>query len=204
MIDSLVIFLHGVGSNGLSLAPLGGLWAEDLPRTAFASPDAPFPFDQGGTGRQWFSVSGVTPVNREERIVTARPALDGILAGLIADHGLSDRLDRVALVGFSQGAIMALDVVVSGRLPVGAMVGFAGRLASPRPWSPSATPVLLVHGSDDAVIPEIEGQAASTALRELGTPVQWLSIEGGRHEVSHAGAAAGGKFLAGIFNTQGR
>lgn len=201
MTDSLVVFLHGVGSNGASLAPLGRLWAEALPDTAFASPDGAFPFDQGGDGRQWFSVSGVTPANRGERIVAARPALEAVLADLIAEHGLSNQLDRVALVGFSQGAIMALDIVVSGRLPVGAVVGFAGRLASPQPWSPSATPVLLVHGSDDAMIPAWEGQAAAASLREVGTQVEWFPVEGGRHEVHPAGAAAAGRFLARVFGT---
>lgn len=202
MTDSLVIFLHGVGGDGASLAPLGQLWADTLPDAKFEAPDGAFRFDQGGNGRQWFSVSGVTPANRGERIVAARPALDAVLTGLIADHGLSNRLDRVALVGFSQGAIMALDIVVSGRLPVGAVVGFAGRLASPQPWSPSATPVLLVHGSDDAMIPAWEGQAAAASLREAGAPVEWLSIKGARHEVPHAGAAAAGQFLAKAFNTR--
>ena len=202
MTDSLVIFLHGVGSNGAALASLGRLWADLLPDTAFASPDGAFPFDQGGSGRQWFSVSGVTAANRSERIVEARPALDAVLAGLIADHGLSDRLDRVALVGFSQGAIMALDVVVSGRLPVGAVVGFAGRLATPRPWSPSATPVLLVHGSDDAMIPASEGEAAAAALGQAGVPVQWQLVPQGRHDIPHSGAAAAAEFLARQFNAR--
>ena len=202
MTDSLVIFLHGVGSGGADLAPLGRRWAEILPQTSFAAPDGSFPFDQGGSGRQWFSVSGVTAANRGERIVAARPALDAVLAGLIADHGLSDRLDRVALVGFSQGAIMALDVVVSGRLRIGAVVGFAGRLASPQPWSSSATPVLLVHGSDDAMIPAVEGEAAATALGQAGVPVQWQLIPQGRHEIPPAGAAAAGEFLARQFNAR--
>lgn len=196
MKDALVVFLHGVGSSGASLAPLGRVWADVLPGAAFAAPDAPFSFDQGGAGRQWFSVAGVTPANRAERIVAARPALDSLLEGLIAGHGLSDRLERVALVGFSQGTIMALDAVVSGRWRVGAVVGFSGRLASPKPWLPTTTPVLLVHGTADAMIPSIESQNAAAALAELGAPVETVWVEGGGHELQADGAAAAGRFLA--------
>ncbi|MGO4408536.1 MULTISPECIES: alpha/beta hydrolase [unclassified Brevundimonas] len=168
-----------------------------LPGVAFAAPDGPFSFDQGGSGRQWFSVAGVTPADRAERIVAARPAFDSVLEGLIAAHGLSDRPERVALVGFSQGRIMALDAVVSGRWRVGCVVGFSGRLASPTPWLPTTTPVLLIHGTADAVIPSAEGQAAAAAaLAELGAPVETVWVEGGGHEVQAAGAAAAGRFLA--------
>lgn len=199
MSDALVIFLHGVGSNGASLAPLGEAWADVLPDVAFAAPDGPFPFDQGGSGRQWFSVTGVTPANRAERIVEARPALDAVLARLIADHGLTDRLDRVALVGFSQGAIMALDVVVSGRLPVGAVVGFAGRLASPKPYHASITPVFLAHGDRDPVIPQSEGQDAAAALRGAGVPVEWFPVADSGHEIRPTASAAA-RFLAKTFS----
>lgn len=196
MSDALVIFLHGVGSNGASLAPLANVWAKDLPGAAFAAPNAPFPSDQGGAGRQWFSVAGVTPANRGERIISARAGLDAVIQGLVADHGLEQRLDRVALVGFSQGTIMALDAVVTGRWPVGAVVGFSGRLASPKPWRPSPTPVLLVHGTADTVIPYAEGQAAAASLAEAGVPVEVFPVEGGGHELQAAGVAAAGQFLA--------
>ncbi|MEN5362739.1 alpha/beta hydrolase [Brevundimonas intermedia] len=204
MSDALVILLHGVGASGASLAPLGRLWSDSLPGVAFAAPDGAYPFDMGGAGRQWFSVAGVTPDNRAERIVGARAALDEVLGGLIAAHDLADRLERVALVGFSQGTIMALDAVVSGRWPVGAVVGFSGRLASPEPWTPSETPVLLVHGDADPVIPIAEGQAAAAALSEAGATVEWAAIPGGRHELHPAGAATAGRFLARRLNTTPR
>ncbi len=69
-------------------------------------------------------------------------------------------------------------------------------MASPKPWLPTTTPVLLVHGTADAVIPSAEGQAAAAALAELGAPVETFWVEGGGHELQAAGAAAAGWFLA--------
>lgn len=201
MNEVLVVFLHGVGATGASLAPLARVWADVLPGAAFAAPDGPYPFDQGGAGRQWFSVAGVTSGNRADRIVAARPAFDSVLERLIADHGLSDHLDRVAFVGFSQGTIMALDALVSGRWRPGAVVGFSGRLASPKPWRSTTTPVMLIHGSADRVMPIAESQAAATALAELGAPVETFWDAGRGHELSANGAAAAGRFLANTLGT---
>jgi phospholipase/carboxylesterase len=196
MRDSLVILLHGVGASGAALAPLRDRLSRHLPETRFAAPDGPQAFDLGAAGRQWFSVSGVTPENRGERIVAARAGLDAALAEVIRVHGLEGREDRVALVGFSQGAILALDVVASGRWSFGAVVGFAARLGSPPPWRPASTPVLLVHGDADPVIPLWEGEAAATALRQAGVRVDWTRRAGEGHGVSAAGATAAGAFLA--------
>jgi phospholipase/carboxylesterase len=165
--DRLVILLHGVGANGLSIASL----AEHLGLSAamaVAAPDAPFAFDPAphGPGRQWFSVAGVTPENRPARVAAARAPFDAVLAGIIADHGLSDALDRVALVGFSQGSIMALDAVATGRWPVGLLVAFSGRFVGPAPAVPPKTPILIAHGRADTAIPLAEGYHAHDCLPE--------------------------------------
>ncbi len=161
----LVILLHGVGAHGSSIAWLADHL--DLPTgTAIAAPDAPFPFDVApqGPARQWFSVTGVTAENRPARVTAARAPFDAVLAGIVADHGLTDALDRVALVGFSQGSIMALDAVASGRWPVGALVAFSGRFVGPAPATAPKTPILIAHGTADTAIPVAEAYHAHDAL----------------------------------------
>jgi phospholipase/carboxylesterase len=192
----LVIMLHGVGSSGNDLAPLANAWKSTLPGAVFASPNAPAP-SSFGSGYQWFSVTGVTEDNRSERIADARQSFDKVISSIIADNGFTDKLDRVAFVGFSQGTIMALDAIASGRWPVGAVVGFSGRLASPLPLQPSLkTPVLLVHGSADPVIPATESSKASATLQALGVKVEMLTLPGLPHTISAEGAAQAGSFLA--------
>lgn len=196
---SLVIFLHGVGSRGSDLAGLGDLWKEALPDTAFAAPNAPHA-SSFGAGYQWFSVAGVTAENRPARIVEARAAFDQTISTIIAEHGFTGRLDRVALVGFSQGTIMSLDAIASGRWPVAALVGYSGRLASPEPLKPStATKVLLIHGGADAVIPSDETIKAAASLNQNGVVTEILLIPGASHTITAEGAQRGAAFLGSVF-----
>ncbi|TSE11672.1 prolyl oligopeptidase family serine peptidase [Mesorhizobium intechi] len=189
----LVILLHGVGSNGANMAALGRALAPALPGVIFESPDAP-----GGRGphREWFSVVGVTEANRQHRVVAARPGFDAVIAKIIERHGFSNALDRVALLGFSQGAIMALDALANGRWPVGAVIAFSGRLASPAPLAPATgTPLLLIHGGADPVMPSSESVRAAEQLTAAGVRAR-ISIEPSLgHQVSNTGLAVAARFL---------
>lgn len=196
MSESLIIMLHGVGSNGNDLAPLADSW-RDLPATLrFASPDAPYAFDQG-TGRQWFSVSGVTEANRPQRVAAARAAFDGVVSRLMTENQMAEEPRRVVLAGFSQGAIMALDAVASGRWRFAGVIAFSGRLASPAPLAPAPdVPVLLIHGAQDPVIPAGETQRAAATLQGLGGDCQSLILPGLGHGINTQGVAAAGDFIA--------
>lgn len=189
----LVILLHGVGSNGANMAALGQALAPALPGFVFESPDAP-----GGSGsrREWFSVIGVTEADRPQRVLAARPAFDRVIANLIEQRGFSNALDRVVLLGFSQGSIMALDALASGRWPVGAVVAFSGRLASPEPLAPATgTPLLLVHGGADPIMPSGESVRAAEQLTAAGVRAR-ISIEPGLgHQVSTSGLVEAAGFL---------
>lgn len=199
----LVIMLHGVGSNGGDLAPLGDIWRPDLPETGFSAPDAPFPFEQGA-GRQWFSITDVTEQNRPQRVAAARTAFDATLNRLMAEHGLAGRPERVVLVGFSQGSIMALDAVVSGRWALAGVVAFSGRLSSPAPLTPPADlPVLLVHGARDPVIPPGETERAALTLQRHGVAVTSHILPDLGHSLNTEGVALAGRFIATALSARG-
>ncbi|WP_200862161.1 alpha/beta hydrolase [Asticcacaulis sp. YBE204] len=193
----LVIFLHGVGSEGAALIGLAKHWQAALPDTAFEAPDGPEPFDMSPhvSGHQWFSVRGVTADNRAERVAAARPAFDATIRTLMTKHGVDDPA-QVALVGFSQGAIMALDAVAAGRWPVAAAVAFSGRLSTTDPLASSGTPVLLIHGRDDDVIPFGETEAAAQRLSAAGVAVEAHSLDGLGHSINAVGVRLGRDFLS--------
>lgn len=196
MSDSLVIFLHGVGSSGADIGELGAALAPTLPGTKFAAPNGPGRFN---AGHQWFSIVGISDENRPARVEAARPAFDTVIAETISHAGFNARLDRVALVGFSQGAIMALDALASGRWPVAGIVAFSGRLASPPPLAPNPqTRLLLIHGAADTMIPAGQSEEAARVLAMAGADVSTLILPGLGHAISGEGVAAAQQFLADV------
>ena len=195
MAKALVIFLHGVGSNGDDLAPLGHHWATLLPDVIFAAPNAPERF-AAGFGWQWFSLTDVTPENRPGRVRAARAAFDATLNAIVAQHGFADRWQDVVLVGFSQGSIMALDALASGRYPLAGVVAFSGRLAVEGQLTPQAhVPALLIHGQADEVIPWQESESAATRLRAAGVPVDTRFEPATGHTISGPGAMHAAAFI---------
>ncbi|PPQ35079.1 phospholipase/carboxylesterase [Rhodoblastus acidophilus] len=183
----LIVLLHGVHADGANLDPLRDFLRDALPGVDVVAPDAPFATPMGF---QWFSLDGVTPENRLSRLVEGRAAFDAVLAPLAAGR------ERLGLLGFSQGGMMALDALVTGRWPVAAVAGFSTRLASPPPFAPTAAPVLLVHGDDDSVIPAGEGVAAGQALRALGLRVDTHVLPGVDHCITTEGMRLAAAFFA--------
>lgn len=157
---------------------------------------APFPYP--GSGHQWFDVDGREL--RPDRIATVRFAFDEVVGDAVKRAGFLDRLDKVAFVGVSQGAIVALDAVASGRWPIRALVTFAG-LLPPMPISRSAvsTSVLLIHGADDRTIPPAESTLASQRLAAANVDVESHILPGVGHTVSMEGAELAFRFFAKAF-----
>lgn len=191
-ISQLVIFLHGIGASGAQLQPMATAWKPAFPGAILATPDAPF--DNGHGGHLWFKVDGLQL--DPGRIREARNAFDLKMKDVIARAGFSERLDQVAFVGVSQGAIVALDAVASERWKIGALVAFSGLLPirptggdGPRP------PVLLVHGKDDRAIPSHASEAAAGQLRSAGFPVDIVIEPRVGHTISLTGAARALEFL---------
>ncbi|MBY3495304.1 prolyl oligopeptidase family serine peptidase [Rhizobium laguerreae] len=189
--SSLVIFLHGIGASGAQLMPLAASWRASLPNTRFAAPDAPLPHRYG---HQWFIAEG-NPLD-PTRIRTAREAFDGLMNDVVRAEGFADAHARIAFVGLSQGSIVALDAVASGRWRIGALVSFAGLLPPQQISSASRdTPVLLVHGQRDTTIPAIASRLADAQLGAAGFKVE-LKIEPGvGHTISSSGAERALTFL---------
>ena len=164
-VKQLFILLHGVGATPSDLLPLTNKLRAAYPNAAYLLPQGTSPFDGGGSGRQWFSISGVTEENRKSRVAEAMPGLHAKVKQ--AQDRFNVLQSDTALIGFSQGAIMALEFSVVHDGGVGRVLAFSGRFAQLPEKAPALTTLHLLHGENDAVIPVAHAQAAFERLMEL-------------------------------------
>ncbi|HEY2531349.1 MAG TPA: prolyl oligopeptidase family serine peptidase [Xanthobacteraceae bacterium] len=198
----LIVFLHGYGADGNDLIDIGRAWQQYLPQAAFVSPHAPEPCGQAPVGRQWFPLTFRDPNERWLGVNKAAPTLQRYLENELARHALP--ASALALVGFSQGTMMALHVGLRRAVPPLAIVGYSGLLVVPPETDPEALsaeiksrpPVLLVHGDRDDLIPPQSLFLAAQGLAEFGVPVEWHLSAGIGHGIDAEGLRHGGEFLA--------
>jgi phospholipase/carboxylesterase len=197
---SLVIFLHGYGADGNDLIGLSQPLAGILPDTAFASPNAPEPCAAAPTGRQWFPIpylDGSSEIAMMEGLGRAKAALNAFMDAQMTDMALT--ADRVALVGFSQGTMMSLEVGLRREAQLAGIVGFSGRLLRAEALDAeikSKPPVLLVHGDADQVVPPQSLDDATTALKAQGIAVDAHSRPGLGHGIDNEGLSLAAGFLS--------
>lgn len=200
-LTSAVVFLHGYGADGADLLGLADPMAPHLPHAAFYAPDAPEPCAASPFGRQWFSIprfDGTTMAVSMAGMMQSASDLAAYLASIRAATGLENH--QIALVGFSQGTMMALEVGLRELAPLAAIVGFSGRLNRPEVLDEigSYPPVLLLHGDRDEVVGFEELGIAATALTGAGLKVGTHVMAGHGHTISPDGLSAALALLAGV------
>jgi phospholipase/carboxylesterase len=201
----LVVFLHGYGADGNDLIEIGRAWQQLLPDTAFVSPHAPELCGQAPTGRQWFNLTFRTPNERWVGVNKAEPVLQQFIDAELARRKLPP--SALALVGFSQGTMMALHVGLRRAVPPAAIVGYSGVFVIPDGAKPDAVaaeiksrpPILLIHGDQDDLIPPSALFQGAQALSGLDLPVEWHLSQGIGHGIDEEGLRQGGEFLARCF-----
>ncbi len=193
--DALVVLLHGYGSNGADLISLAPYWQKALPGAAFVSPNAIEPVPQAPGGYQWFPIANLGPQLMEQGARRAAGSVDRLLDRELERAGLD--ASRLALVGFSQGTMMALHVGL--RRQVAAILGFSGVLVGGRKLKQemqSKPPVLLIHGDRDPTIPIAAMFDSAEALAAAGHGAQWHVSYGVPHSIGPDGLDLGGAFLS--------
>lgn len=191
-----VVLLHGLGADGEDLIGLADSWAGALPECRFLSPHAPERCDMAPMGRQWFSIRDRSEAALRAGVERAAPALDAFIDGALDADRLGD--DRLVLVGFSQGTMMALHVALRRRRAPAGVLGYSGRLIGAGRLADEAIarpPVMLIHGDADDMVPIAALHEAVAALGAAGVSAQWHVSGGVGHGIAPDGLAIGARFL---------
>ncbi len=202
----LVVMLHGYGANGDDLIGLAPMLAKALPDAVFISPHAPEPVPNYPGGRQWFALRKISP---DELVTGARLAGPPLAAAIIAESAHYNLpLCQVALLGFSQGTMMALHVGLRLPEPLAAIVGFSGALPDGSALASEITarpPVFLAHGAADEVLPVHATTEAVARLADAGCATRFHIAPGLGHAISPDALEIATQFLVDGFagNLQG-
>ena len=197
--NKLVVFLHGYGADGKDLIDLAKPFGMALPNASFISPDAPHPCAMSPQGRQWFPIDEIPK--------GAIKASLGLL-GLIDNEAkkLNLNFKDVILIGFSQGAMMSMQCLLINHEQLGAIIGYSGALKEENidaandqilngKHKYSDTPILLVHGKQDEVVPFQSLEKSKYLLNKIGFNVQTLSRQDLAHGIDPEGISKGMEFL---------
>ena len=197
--NKLVVFLHGYGADGKDLIDLANPFGMALPNASFISPDAPHSCAMSPQGRQWFPI--------EEIPKGAIKASLGLL-NLIENEAkkLNLTFKDVILIGFSQGAMMSMQCLLINHKQLGAIIGYSGALREENVEAANDqilngkhkfldTPILLVHGEQDEVVPFQSLERSKILLNKIGFNVQTLSRQNLGHGIDPEGISRGMEFL---------
>lgn len=191
-----MLLLHGFGSSGTDLISFVPRWQQALPDALFLAPHAP-QRTAFARGYQWWPLTAFTPQALAAGAASAAATVDALIDRKLAQYGLGE--SDLAIVGFSQGTMMALHVGLRRKAAVAGIVGYSGMLTGGRELVSQIVtkpPVLLVHGSVDPIVPVVALHDAEADLRRVGVEVTSHVSPGVGHTVDPVGLKLGVDFVS--------
>ncbi len=196
----LVLLLHGLGADGNDLFPIAQEFAPFLPDAHFISLQAPYPCDMAPMGYQWFSLQDRSEETLRKEVGTIAPVLDHCIDQQLQRFSLDD--SKLALLGFSQGTMMALFTSIRRARPCAGVLGYSGLLIDGDGLDAvvqSRPPICLIHGDADMVVPFECTPLAANALKQSGFTVDIHRCEGIGHGIDAKGLKLGIEFLTSCY-----
>ena len=191
--DTTLVMLHGYGADAADLTPVARALAHARARTVVLVPDGCDPSESGPKGRQWWSMRDAS--DRGSRVKAAAVRVSRFVDAELRSRGMPR--DRIVWAGFSQGAMLAQWMAVHATPSPLAVVSFSGRFDDDSPIGPAvATPILLVHGARDAVVPFAESERAQRSPVARGAKVERVDRPMMAHAIDDESLAAAVAFLA--------
>jgi phospholipase/carboxylesterase len=181
--EQLILLLHGWCSDAMDMAPLAQRLRLEFPQAAVLAPEAP-DVDDKGRRRQWYSIQGLDAETWPARVQSVKPALQAWVRAQQQRLGVAPA--ATALGGFSQGAVLALDMALHDDGIAGRVLAFGGLLAATPTIAPQQTTLHLFHGSDDKIFPAPALRQCFEQLAALKADATLDVAEGIGHELHPA------------------
>ena len=191
-----IILCHGYGGDGKDISALAINWQRFLPDAIFLCPNGPEVCTVNPQGYQWFDLTS----DKEEVILEK---------SLIVEEKLNTFLDQVfdnlqlepnslALVGFSQGCMMSIQVGLKRKKQINCLIGYSGKVINQKHLSNnvnSKPKIFLMHGENDTIVSPTHLLEAKEYLKKCGINAKTKMIKNCEHRIPVEGSSLGLAFL---------
>jgi len=191
-----IILCHGYGGDGKDISSLAINWKRFLPDAIFLCPNAPEPCSVNPLGFQWFDLN-----TEKEEIILEK--------SLIAEEKLTLFLDQIldnfqlepkdlALVGFSQGCMISIQVGLKNKKKINCVIGYSGKVINQKHLSEhinSKPNFFLMHGDNDTIVPPTHLLEAKEYFTNCGIKIKTKLFKNCEHKIPVEGSSLGLEFL---------
>ena len=191
-----IVLCHGYGGDGKDISILAMNWQRFLPDAIFFCPDAPERCSINPKGYQWFDLE-----SEKDNIIFEK--------SLVAEEKLSKFLDQIldnfqlqaislALVGFSQGCMISIQVGLKRKKKINCLIGYSGKIINQTHLSKninSKPKIFLMHGANDPIVPPMHLLESKEYLLKHKIKIKTKLFNNCEHKIPVEGSSLGLEFL---------
>ena len=194
--QQVVVLCHGYGGDGRDISILATNWQRFLPDAVFLCPNAPEVCAVNAQGYQWFDLSSDKEEVILEKSLVAEVKLDTFLDQVLDNFQLGTT--NLALVGFSQGCMMSIQIALKKKEQINCLIGYSGKVINQKHLSDtikSKPKIFLMHGANDTIVSPTHLLEAKEYLVKQGLKIKTKLFKDCEHRIPVEGISLGLGFL---------
>ena len=194
--QQVVVLCHGYGGDGRDISMLATNWQRFLPEAVFLCPNAPEVCAVNAQGYQWFDMSSDKEEVILEKSLVAEAKLNTFLDQVLDNFQLETT--NLALVGFSQGCMMSIQIALKKKEQINCLIGYSGKVINQKHLSDkikSKPKIFLMHGINDTIVSPTHLLEAKEYLVKHGLKIKTKLFKDCEHRIPVEGISLGLGFL---------
>ncbi len=192
----VIVLCHGYGGDGKDISSLALNWQRFLPDTIFLCPNAPEICSVNPNGYQWFDLTSEKEEIILEKSLAAEEKVNNFLDQVLNNFQIESK--KLALVGFSQGCMISIQVGLKRKQEIGCLLGYSGKIINQEHLSKninSKPKIFLMHGENDTIVPATHLLDAKQYLADYGLKIKTKLIKNCEHKITVEASSLGLEFL---------
>jgi len=194
--QQVIVLCHGYGGDGKDISTLAINWQRFLPEAIFLCPNAPEICAVNPQGYQWFDLSSDKEELILEKSLIVEEKLNTFIDQILNNFQLEP--NNLALVGFSQGCMMSIQIALKKKKQISCLIGYSGKVINQKHLSDnihSKPKIFLMHGANDTLVPPTHLLEAKEYLVKHGLKIKTKMFKDCEHRIPVEGVSLGLEFL---------